>query len=146
MNLFTYWCFHCPTNWSNYSSQIFAALIWFSNEKWKRRSWTTTSPTCWSLVCNNLSSLHSCTFVLMALIELTLLLLDYYPRRVQFIYITLINTKWAQMLIKEIHTYIYQSFIYIWTFDGFHGFYLQTNSWKICLKVAQRIVLKLHRC
>lgn len=38
MNLFTYWCFHCPTNWSNYSSQIFAALIWFSNEKWKRRA------------------------------------------------------------------------------------------------------------
>ena len=40
-------------------------------------------------------------FVLMALIELTLLLLDYYPRRVQFIYITLINTKWAQMLINR---------------------------------------------
>ena len=55
-------------------------------------------PNLLELVCNNLGSLdlyslHSCTFVLMALIELTLLLLDYYPRRLQFIYITLINTK-----------------------------------------------------
>ena len=64
----------------------------------------------------------------MALIELTLLLLDYYPRRLQFIYITLINTKWAQMLIKEIQvSYVkqpgfnapWQNFLYKQTAEKF---------------------------